>query len=86
MPVRRRAGERLATVWDFETDPEYQAKLDWVEKFMVEELEPLDLVSLDPYDKQNAEMMAILRRDTRRPSDSRVKTAHGKKTDDVDGQ
>jgi AraC-like DNA-binding protein len=26
----------------------------------------------------------ILRRDTRRPSDSRVKTAHGEKTDDVD--
>ena len=26
----------------------------------------------------------ILRRDTRRPSDSRVKAAHGKKTDDVD--
>jgi len=26
----------------------------------------------------------ILRRDTRRPSDSRVKTAHRKKTDDVD--
>jgi len=26
----------------------------------------------------------ILQRDTRRPSDSRVKTAHGEKTDDVD--
>ena len=26
----------------------------------------------------------ILRRDTRRPPDSRVKTAHGEKTDDVD--
>src|ERR1700729_847397 len=48
-------------MWDFETDPEYQAKLDWVEKFMVDELEPLDLVALDPYDKQNAEMMSILR-------------------------
>lgn len=31
MPVRRRAGERLPTVWDFETDPQYQSKLDWVE-------------------------------------------------------
>lgn len=46
MPVRRRAGERLPTVWDFETDPQYQSKLDWVEKFMAEELEPLDLVSI----------------------------------------
>ena len=42
-------------MWDFETDPEYQQKLDWVEEFMVDELEPLDLVSLDPYDKKDAE-------------------------------
>jgi hypothetical protein len=48
-------------VWDFETDPEYQAKLDWVEEFMVDELEPLDLVALDPSDRKNAETMAILR-------------------------
>ena len=48
-------------MWDFETDPEYQQKLDWVEEFMVNELEPLDLVSLDPYDKRDAETMAILR-------------------------
>ena len=51
----------MPAVWDFETDPEYQAKLDWVEEFMVDELEPLDLVALDPYDKKNAETMAILR-------------------------
>ncbi|PXW24627.1 UNVERIFIED_CONTAM: acyl-CoA dehydrogenase-like protein, partial [Williamsia faeni] len=29
--------------WDFETDPEYQAKLDWADKFVREEVEPLDL-------------------------------------------
>ena len=40
-------------MWDFETDPEYQEKLDWVEQFMREELEPLDLAPLDPYDKKN---------------------------------
>ena len=51
----------MPTVWDFETEPEYQEKLDWVEEFMVNELEPLDLVALDPYDKKNAETMAILR-------------------------
>ena len=34
----------MPAVWDFETDPEYQAKLDWVQEFMVNELEPLDLV------------------------------------------
>jgi acyl-CoA dehydrogenase len=27
--------------WDFETDPEFQKKLDWVEDFMREEVEPL---------------------------------------------
>lgn len=30
--------------WDFETDPEYQAKLDWADAFVREEVEPLDLV------------------------------------------
>jgi acyl-CoA dehydrogenase len=54
-------GCSVCTVWDFETDPEYQEKLDWVEEFMVDELEPLDLVAHDPYDKKNAETMAILR-------------------------
>ncbi len=48
-------------MWDFETDPEYQRKLDWVEEFMREELEPLDLAPLDPYDKQNPQLMAVLR-------------------------
>ena len=48
-------------MWDFETDPAYQRKLDWVEEFMREELEPLDLAPLDPYDKKNPELMAVLR-------------------------
>ncbi len=30
--------------WDFSTDPEFQEKLDWVEQFCREEIEPLDLV------------------------------------------
>ncbi|MEV0355013.1 acyl-CoA dehydrogenase family protein [Nocardia sp. NPDC050697] len=30
--------------WDFETDPEYQAKLDWADDFVRTEVEPLDLV------------------------------------------
>ncbi|WP_024795312.1 acyl-CoA dehydrogenase family protein [Tomitella biformata] len=34
--------------WDFETDPEFQSKLDWVARFVREEVEPLDLVW--PYD------------------------------------
>jgi acyl-CoA dehydrogenase len=30
--------------WDFETEPEYQAKLDWADAFVREEVEPLDLL------------------------------------------
>ncbi len=30
--------------WDFETDPEYQEKLDWADTFVREEVEPLDLL------------------------------------------
>jgi acyl-CoA dehydrogenase len=29
--------------WDFETDPEFQAKLDWADRFVTDECEPLDL-------------------------------------------
>ncbi len=28
--------------WDFETDPEYQEKLDWADEFVREKVEPLD--------------------------------------------
>src|ERR1700751_71162 len=30
--------------WDFSTDPEFQEKLDWVERFCQEKVEPLDFV------------------------------------------
>jgi acyl-CoA dehydrogenase len=30
--------------WDFETDQEFQTKLDWVDSFVREEVEPIDLV------------------------------------------
>ena len=30
--------------WDFETEPEFQEKLDWADEFVREEVEPLDLV------------------------------------------
>jgi acyl-CoA dehydrogenase len=45
--------------WDFETDPEYQQKLDWARAFVREEVEPLDmlfpgLVFTPPSDKIRA--------------------------------
>jgi acyl-CoA dehydrogenase len=30
--------------WDFSTDPEFQQKLDWMDQFVSEEVEPLDLL------------------------------------------
>src|SRR4051795_8342 len=30
--------------WDFETDPEFQEKLDWIGNFLTEKIEPIDLV------------------------------------------
>ncbi|MCV7216418.1 acyl-CoA dehydrogenase family protein [Mycobacterium crocinum] len=48
-------------MWDFETDPEYQKKLDWVEEFMREKLEPLDFAPLDPYEKTNPQVLRVLR-------------------------
>jgi acyl-CoA dehydrogenase len=42
--------------WDFETEPDFQAKLDWMDRFVREEVEPLDLAFRDsgaPYDRKN---------------------------------
>jgi acyl-CoA dehydrogenase len=47
--------------WDFETDPEYQQDLDWAEAFVIEEVEPLDLVLGDPYDKSDTRALDHIR-------------------------
>jgi acyl-CoA dehydrogenase len=36
--------------WDFQTDPDFQAQLDWAVRFVTEEIEPLDFVIQDPRD------------------------------------
>jgi acyl-CoA dehydrogenase len=36
--------------WDFETDPEYQEKLDWAAEFVREEVEPIQYVIKHPND------------------------------------
>jgi acyl-CoA dehydrogenase len=36
--------------WDFETEPEFQRELDWMDAFVRDEIEPLDLVFRNPYD------------------------------------
>jgi acyl-CoA dehydrogenase len=45
--------------WDFETEHEFQSKLDWVDDFVRHEVEPLDLVLGDPYDKDDRKAMAL---------------------------
>jgi acyl-CoA dehydrogenase len=50
--------------WDFETDPDFQAKLDWADAFVTREVEPLDLVFPDPgapYDRRNATYRRLTR-------------------------
>src|SRR5689334_9150373 len=43
-PRKRRGAESRGMAWDFSTDPDFQKKLDWVEEFCKEEVEPLEFV------------------------------------------
>ncbi len=47
--------------WDFETDPEYQERLDWVAEFVEEEVKPLDLILGSPYDKSDPRVIDLIR-------------------------
>lgn len=50
-------------MWDFQTEPEFQAKLDWADTFVREECEPLDLLFPhlgQPYNTENKAARAIL--------------------------
>ena len=37
-------------MWDFETEPAFQAELDWVDSFVRNEVEPLDMIVAHGYD------------------------------------
>lgn len=59
--------------WDFETEPEFQEKLDWIDEFVREEVEPLDLffhgdshASFDPANELATRMMAPLKEEVRK--------------------
>src|SRR3954447_15639125 len=45
--------EDAPMAWDFETEPEFQHELDWIEQFVRNEVEPLEHVLGSPYDVQN---------------------------------
>lgn len=51
-------------MWDFSTEPEFQEKLDWMKRFVREEVEPLDLVFNRPghnFDVTDARALAAAR-------------------------
>ncbi len=56
--------------WDFETEPEFQAKLDWADGFVREEVEPLDLLwpglEFTPLDEARRKVVEPLKEEVRR--------------------
>jgi len=46
--------------WDFATDPDYQEQLDWVETFVREECEPLDLIIKESHDLTDPVRQALI--------------------------
>ncbi len=49
---------------DFSVEPEFQARLDWMDRFVTEEVEPLDLYfrgTVSPFDRTNATANALVR-------------------------
>ena len=47
--------------WDFSTDPEFQKKLDWVEEFCREEVEPLEYVFPYAVRSQDPKIRALVK-------------------------
>ena len=54
--------------WDFETDPEFAKELEWIDEFVREEVEPIDLLIDDPWDVGDP-----LRNDLIKPLQERIK-------------
>ena len=46
--------------WDFETDPEFQAELDWVDEFVRNEVEPVDQVIHHAWDMNDPVRKALI--------------------------
>lgn len=47
--------------WDFETDPDFQVELDWVDEFVRTEIEPVDLVIEHAWDVRDPVRNALIR-------------------------
>ena len=49
--------------WDFETEPEFQEKLEWMDEFVRDEVEPMDLIwnhSGDVFDTKHPATRAVI--------------------------
>jgi len=47
--------------WDFETDPDFQTELDWIDRFVREEVEPLEHVLGSPWNIHDALFKQLVR-------------------------
>ena len=52
--------------WDFETEPEFQAKLDWMREFLDNEILPLETIEYDVSDAQWARLTNPLKAEVKR--------------------
>jgi len=55
--------------WDFETDPDFQRELDWIDEFVRDEIEPLDFIIGHPNDftdPHRAKLIPPLQREVKR--------------------
>jgi len=57
-------------MWNFETEPAFQAKLDWMTEFVREEIEPIDVlwgdqVYIRPMDPALAQVVGVLKNKVR---------------------
>ena len=50
----------ITMAWDFSTDPEYSAHLEWVDRFVREECEPLDLIIKESHDLNDPVRQALI--------------------------
>ncbi|MFM0013403.1 acyl-CoA dehydrogenase family protein [Paraburkholderia sediminicola] len=47
--------------WDFETDPDFQAELDWIEQFVRDEVEPLEHVLGSPWNIHDPKFQILVK-------------------------
>lgn len=62
--------------WDFDTDPEVQQELDWVEEFVTTEVEPVDRVIEHAWNPRDPKRNALIRPLQRQVKDRRLWACH----------